>query len=128
MKTAIKRTLTAMKTLVGFSAIKKCQLGNSKMKKLILSVLLVMSANSYAFPINANVQLNNQTGYAEVVNHWNRPIVCSGYLKGLDVYGNWNKQWINNMVIFPGGYHVMEVGVFGHNYLVDAGANINCNF
>ena len=95
----------------------------------LITMLLTLSTASFAFRVDARININNQVATAVVFNQWARPIVCSGRLFAMDAGSRWINQWMNNVMIFPGQHAYLTARVHGYgNYFREAHAEINCNF
>lgn len=98
------------------------------MKKIILAMSLLITLSAHAFVPRIHVQVNPLEISFQIVNTYNRPIICSGTVYGRTTYGNTLNSWVNGLVIWPGQYQVAYIYSNYRNQFRNGWANVNCHW
>lgn len=100
------------------------------MKKLMLSlaVVLTLTTNAHAFFPQMNYFVNREVAVSRVWNTSFQNIVCSGYAFGRTYRGVVLNSFVSNMTVFPGQYVDVYVHSNFYDPMVQAWAQIDCNF
>ena len=95
---------------------------------LIFSLLISGQAfaNSASWGANAQVYVKRDEVRATIVNQFNRPIVCSGYVYGETYSGVVLNSWVNNKVIWPRNYYTVYVHSNYRDSFTDGWSEVEC--
>ncbi len=96
------------------------------MKKFLAALSLLVSLNSFAWPVRPAVWFNYTNASAQVYNNLYQPIVCRGVIVAQTMYGNRLESWLNSTVIFPGQFQTVFVYSNMNDPITGAWANAEC--
>ena len=100
------------------------------MRNLLIMLFLVFSFSykAHAFVVHPHISVMPNTVTATVVNHFGRPMVCSGTAYGRTFYGNVFNAWMYSRVIWPGQYAHVYVYTNYYDRFANGWAHINCHW